>query len=128
MQAQTTKLLETLREMSADAEARTKSDCDEREFHEGEKSAYDHAAKLVTQQLSTTIADDVIALHGRLHSHLTWTKTIDLSLGISTIEIIVYWRSAHGAHSSRQRIAYADFTTLFDYHCNLLRQAYLQTC
>ena len=77
---------------------------------------------------STTLADDILVLHGRLHSRMTWAKTIDLSLGISSIEITVYWRSTHGAHSSRQRIAFADFATLFDYHCNLLRQAYLQTC
>jgi len=82
----------------------------------------------VTTLPTTTLADDILVLHNRLHSHMTWAKTIDLSLGISSIEITVYWRSTHGAHSSRQRIAFADFATLFDYHCNLLRQAYLQTC
>jgi len=79
--------------------------------------------------MNTTIALDILALHNRLHSLLTWARTIDVSFGMSKIELVVYWRSNNTAHSSRQPVALgSDFETLFDYACNLLRQAYLQTC
>lgn len=76
---------------------------------------------------SVTLAADIIALHNRLHTLFSWAKTIDVSFGLSYVEVAVYWR-ADSAYVSRQRIKLGpDFDALFDYACNLLRQAYQQT-
>ena len=50
-----------------------------------------------------------------------------MSFGLTYVEIAVYWRT-DSAYVSRQRIKLGpDFDSLFDYACNLLRQAYQQT-
>ncbi len=77
--------------------------------------------------MTPTLATDILALHNRLHSLLTWAKTIDVCFGISNVEIVVYWRTST-AHSTRQIVQLGDdFEPLFNYALNLLRQAYQQT-
>lgn len=77
--------------------------------------------------MTTTLASDILALHNRLHSLLSWAKTIDIGFGLSRIEIVVYWKTST-AHSTRQIVPLGDdFEPLFNYALNLLRQAYQQT-
>lgn len=67
-------------------------------------------------------------VHSLSHSLFTWAARIEYSLGLTAIEIVVYWRAHGRALVTRQKIPLTDFDlTEFEHRCELIRQAYLQS-
>ncbi len=75
-----------------------------------------------------SIAHDLLSLHNRLHTLFTWAVTIELSLRLNSIEIVVYWRNTNGtSFVYPQKLPLGNVEANFDYVANRLRQAYLQS-
>lgn len=76
----------------------------------------------------TALYEQLNRLHFLVHSLFTWAARIECSLGLTSVELAVFWRVNDRAFVTRQRIPLVDFNeTELAHRCALIRQAYQQS-